>query len=239
MLHHLIYLHSMFIYDIIGSHLFYVLIITMCIHRFFFTVVVLLSACAVAPSGNNRRIISKVDNGNTVVVLFATQLANEQYCVYKNELTSRTLTRNPALAFAFETATGLTTHSVSAKDLSEALLLESAHTSRAYNTALSALYPLLICGGSLVSLPILPKKLLPAGIALLSCGAAALFIHKATSVQTEGETLARTSVEQLLADETHANENIVNQLPRVLPWLVTENALPCPSTPKTQQEISK
>ena len=204
-----------------------------------FIVLVSLSACADKPSGDAHRIISRVGKGGTVTALFATQQANEQYCVYQNELAASVLQRDPTSAFAFKTATLLTTHSVSKSNLVEALLLESGYTSRAYNTATSALYPLMLCGGSLVSLPILRQKMLPASIALLSCGATALFIRKAVFAQAEGEKVARTSVEQLLEDGTHDNDTAVHQLPQVLPWLVAENALSCPSAKKVQKEASK
>ena len=204
-----------------------------------FIVLVSLSACADTPSGDAHRIISRVGKRGTVTALFATQQANEQYCVYQNELAASILQRDSASAFAFKTATLLTPNSVSKSSLVEALRLESGYMSRAYNTATSALYPLMLCGGSLVSLPILRKKLMPASIALLSCGATALFIRKATVAQAEGEKVARTSVELLLTDGTHDNDTAVRQLPRVLPWLVTENALPCPSAKKVQGEATK
>ena len=208
-------------------------------NTYLFIFIVSLAACADAPSGDVHRIIDRVDKGNKVTVMFATKQTNEQYCVYQNELTSITLQRDPAAAFALETATALTTNSVSVSNLNAALLLESGYTSRAYNTAPLALYPLLLCGGSLVSLPILRKKLLPASIALLSCGATSLFVHKAAAVQVEGKKVTRTIVEQLLADKTHVNDTAVQKLSRVLPWLVTENALPCPSLSKAQVETNK
>ena len=202
------------------------------------TMVILLSACADVPSGDVQRIISRANNEDKVVALFATQQTNEQYCVYQNELATSAWRHDPAAAFAPATATLLTQHSVSADDLSEALLLESDHTSRAYNTAPAAFYPLLVCGGSLASWPFVHKKFMPA-IALLSCGAAALFIHRTATIQAEGDKIAHTSVEQLLANEIHDNDMGVHQLSRVLSWLVTENSLPCPAYQQAQGEANK
>ena len=205
--------------------------------KYSFIVILVLSACADAPSSDMQRIIRQADSGDTAVALFATEQENEQYCVYQNEVTSQVLTSNPTAAFAVETATLLTTHSVAADDLSAALLLESKHTSRAYNTAPSALYPLLLCAGSLVSLPIVRQKPWPASLALLSCGAAALFMRQAAMTTAAGERVARQSIEQLLAADTHTNDTMAQQLPRILSWLTTENSLPCPTTKNTTGDM--
>ena len=204
------------------------------IKKYSFTAIFSLVACADVPSSDIQRIVGKVDSGNAAVALFATEQENKQYCVYQNKLSFQAWLSNPASAFAVETATLLTTHSVSADDLSEALLLES----NAYNTAPSTFYPLLLCAGSLVSLPIVHKKLWPASLALLSCGAAALLMRQAVMTATKGGQVARHSIEQLLADNTHTNDTIAQQLPRVLFWLTTENSQPCPAT-KTQQDTHK
>lgn len=208
-------------------------------NKHFFIIIVLLSSCADTPSGDVHRILSRAAKGDTVSALFATQQANKQYCVYQNELTPSALQLDSAAAFALATATPLTTHSVSESDLVEALLLESGYTSRAYNVALSAFYPLLLCGGSLVSLPLLRQKLLPASIALVSCGATALFVNKAATAQAEGKKLARFSIARLLTDATHDDRTTVSQLQRVLPWLGTENTQPCPSRKRVQGEANK
>ncbi len=204
-------------------------------HRSFAIALALSSACAVAPAGDEHRLSGKLNNGGTVDVIFATQQANAQYCVYKHELTPRALQHNPAAILA--RATALTTHSIAIDDLRKALLLESTYTSRAYNTAPSLLYPLPVCVAAVASLPILRQKLLAAGVALLSCGTSALSTHKAIAARAEGEKIARASIEQLLADATHRNDAVVTQLPRVLSWLVSESSSPCPST--AQQEGRK
>jgi len=209
------------------------------VHKYLLFFIVSLSACADAPASGTRQLFSEVGDGDRVTALFATQQANGQYCVYQNELTSQAWQRDPATAFAPATATALTTHSVSADALSEALMLESDYTSRAFNTAPATLSPLLLCGTALVSLPMWRKKLLPASTAVLSCGVAAFFIHRVTAAHAEGERVARVSVEQLLADEAHANDSAVHRLRRVLPWLVTENALPCLSASQAQVEASQ
>lgn len=213
------------------------LLIGLVVHKYLF--IVSLSACADAPAGNTHQLFSEGGDSAKVTALFATQQANGQYCVYQNELTADAWQREPATAFALATATALTTHSVSADALSEALLLESDYTSRAFNTAPAALSPLLACGTVLVSLPMWRKKLLPASVAVLSCGVAALVIRRITAAHTEGERLARVSTAQLLADEAHVNDSAVHRLRRVLPWLVTENALPCRSAPQAQVEASQ
>lgn len=207
-------------------------------HKYLFFFIVSLSACADVPASDTQQLFSEVDADAKVTALFATQQANGQYCVYQNELTATAQRRDPATAFALATATALTTHSVSAEALSEALLLESNHTSRAFNTAPAALYPLLLCGTALVSLPIWRKKLLPASAAVLACGVATFYVHQVTAAHAEGEKVARASVAQLLADEAHTNDRVVRRLRRVLPWLATENALPCLSAQQAHAETS-
>ena len=207
-------------------------------YKYLFFFIVSLSACAYAPASDTRQLFSEDGDGDKVTALFATQQANGQYCVYQKELTANAWQRDPATAFAPASATALTSHSVSADALSEALLLESDHTSRAFNTAPAALYPSLLCGTALVSLPMWRKKLLPASTAVLACGVAVFFIHRLTAAHAEGERVARASVAQLLAEEAHVNDSAVKRLRRVLPWLATENALPCRSAPQTQVEAS-